>query len=455
MFRRSFLKSLAVAPAAGLIRPPRLDAALPKAKITKVNIYEPPNVNRLVNQSNMVITVETDIGITGIGEGGTRDMLEQCAGNLIGQDPFHIERIWQESYVSWFYPPGREKIHAQGAMDLALWDIKGKALKLPVHEILGGTVRNFVECYATGNVRPGGEAGGGRGRGGARGEGGARGGGARGEAGQESGARRGGGGGGQGGDPFENIRRTAEATMAAGYRAYRMDASIGGAIPDNIFDTHQRVRLVAQACKAAREGVGSKGDFTIDFHQKFDFIDALRCCKLIEDYEPYLVEDPVRDEHFNEDIPMLRRMTTCPLAAGEEWGQRYDFNKLVENHDLDYIRATLPNVGGITEMLKVLALCDTHSIGIVPHFTGPISTAALVNVLSTFPGPVMFEYNYGDRSINYLPECLDFKNGKVYTNDRPGLGVTLDVKQVKPISSVTTVGRRQFYLRPDGSVTHW
>ncbi len=447
MFRRSFLKSLAVAPAAGLIRPLRLDAALPKARITKVNIYEPPNVNRLVNQSNMVVTVETDIGITGVGEGGTRDMLEQCAGNLIGQDPFHIERIWQETYVSWFYPPGREKIHAQGAMDLALWDIKGKAMKLPVHEILGGTVRSFVECYSTGNVRTGGQQGRG-GPGDGRGRGGAGGG-------PEGGARRGGGFGAQAGDPFENIRKIAAATMAAGYRAYRMDASIGGAIPDNVFNTHERVRLVAQACKAAREGVGSKGDFTIDFHQKFDYIDALRCCRLIEEYEPYLVEDPVRDENALQDIPRLRQMTTCALAHGEEWGQRWDFNKLVENHDIDYIRVPLPNVGGITEMMKVAALCETHAVGIVPHFTGPISTAAQVNCLSTFPGPVLFEYNYGDRVIPYLPEALDFKNGRLYPNDRPGLGVTLDLKQVKLISEVTTVGRRTFYVRPDGSVTHW
>ena len=87
----------------------------------------------------MVCTVETDIGITGIGEGGSKDTLEQCAGTLIGKDPFKIEAIWQEMFIAWFYPPGREKTHALGAMDLALWDIKGKALKLPVHELLGGT----------------------------------------------------------------------------------------------------------------------------------------------------------------------------------------------------------------------------------------------------------------------------------------------------------------------------
>src|SRR3954466_15295409 len=149
MNRRSFLKSLAVAPAAGLLRLPRAEAALPKGKITRVRIYEPPTLNAIFNQSNMVVTVETDAGITGIGEGGAKDTLEQCAGTLIGKNPFHIESIWQESYIGCFSPPGREKVHALGALDLALWDIKGKALGLPVHELLGGAVRNHCECYAT------------------------------------------------------------------------------------------------------------------------------------------------------------------------------------------------------------------------------------------------------------------------------------------------------------------
>ena len=166
MQRRSFMKTLAVGAGACLTRPKISEAALPKAKITKVNIYDPPNPNRLFNQSNMLVTVETDAGITGVGEGGARDTLEQCAGTLIGKNPFHIEAIWQEMYIAWFYPPGREKTHAQGALDMALWDIKGKALGLPLHELLGGSVRNFCECYGTSGlpaeVRPGGTARGGR-----------------------------------------------------------------------------------------------------------------------------------------------------------------------------------------------------------------------------------------------------------------------------------------------------
>jgi L-alanine-DL-glutamate epimerase-like enolase superfamily enzyme len=165
-----------------------------------------------------------------------------------------------------------------------------------------------------------------------------------------------------------SLKERAAATIAAGYKAFRIDGGQG--MTGNVFDVHQRVREVAKACKEVREGVGEKGDWSIDFHQKFEFPDALRLCRLIEEYEPYLVEDPTRDEQFLADIPKLRKMTTCPLAAGEEWGQRWNFNTLVENHDIDYIRATLPNVGGITEMMKIAALCETHAIGIVPHFTG-------------------------------------------------------------------------------------
>jgi L-alanine-DL-glutamate epimerase-like enolase superfamily enzyme len=316
-------------------------------------------------------------------------------------------------YIAWFYPPGREKIHALGAMDLALWDIKGKALKLPVHELLGGSVRDHLECYATGGARPANT------------------------------------------NPNErlSLRERARATMEAGYRAFRMGA--GDTQSGQVFNTHERVRKVAADCKEAREGVGKDGEWCIDFHQRFDYSDAVRACKLIEDFEPYFVEDPTRDEHAAQDLPKLRQMTTVPLTHGEEWGQRYDFHKLVENHDIDYIRATLPNVGGITEMMKIAAICETHAVGIVPHFTGPIATAALVNCLGTFPGPVIMEYNYGGRPLPHLPECLDFKNGKALMNDRPGLGVTVDLTKCKQLAEITTEGRKNVFLRPDGSLTHW
>ncbi|HMF95728.1 MAG TPA: mandelate racemase/muconate lactonizing enzyme family protein [Vicinamibacterales bacterium] len=428
MNRRSLFKSIAIGVggvSAGLIRPAVSEAALPPAKVTRVKCWAHPGMNRSFNQSALLVTVETDTGITGIGEGGSKDLIEQIAGSVVGQDPFRIERNWHHMYMDTFYPPGRERVHAQGAIDLALWDIKGKALQLPVHSLLHGLARNYVECYAT-TFRPAGSAPPGAG-------------------GRADAALAVSG---------SALRDRARAAMEEGYRVFRVDASIGGAIPDNVFNTHERVRLVAAACKDIRDGVG-KGDWMIDFHQKFDFADALRCCKLIEEYEPYLVEDPVRDEQALEEIPKLRKMTTCPLAHGEEWGQRWNFHRLLYDKDIDYIRATLPNVGGITEMVKVMALCETSAVGIVPHFTGPVATAALVHTMGTFSGPVLMEYNYGDRPPAYLAEFVTFRNGRLYPNDRPGLGVTVDFKALTQIAEFDQARTSNVYSRPDGSLTHW
>lgn len=412
MNRRAFLKSLAAASAASLAGLPRVQAALPKMKITRVRAYAPPNPNPLFNQSDMVVTVETDAGITGVGEGGFRDTLAPEAGRLIGKDPQYIERLWQDMNRAFFYPAGREREDAIGALDLALWDIKGKALKLPVHEVLGGMVRNYCECYNTAGKIPGVE-------------------------------------------PGMSIKERAHLTIEAGYRAFRMGATD---LPIySTFNTHERLNQLYDDCVQAREGVGKNGDWCVDFHQRFNLSEAIRGCDLIQNLAPYFVEDPVRVEAFQQDIPILRQKVNVPIAAGEEWGNRWDFNKLVEDHSLDYVRATLPNVGGITEMMKIAAICETHFVGIVPHFTGPIATAALVNCLGTFSGPLLMEYNYGGRTLSYLPECLDFKNGKLYANDRPGLGVTVDFKQVKLVAEFTepVTARAQTYFRPDGSITNW
>src|SRR5665213_3671827 len=209
--RRNFLRSLAATSAAALIRVPRIQAALPKMKIARVRAYAPPNPNPLFNQADTVVTIETDAGITGVGEGGFADTLRQCAGRLIGQDPQHIEHLWQDMSRSFFYPPGREKEDALGALDLALWDIKGKVLKLPVHEVLGGTVRNYCECYNTGGVVPG--------------------------------ITRG-----------MSLKDRAAATIAAGYRAFRMGAADTPA--NTTFNTHQKVNELYDQCAQAREGVG-------------------------------------------------------------------------------------------------------------------------------------------------------------------------------------------------------
>ncbi len=410
--RRTFLKSLPAAAAAAAVSSRPAHAALPKMKITRVRVYEPPHPNPLFNQSDLVVTVETDAGITGIGEGGKKDTLEPEAGRLIGRDPQLIERLWQDMNRAYFYPAGREREDAIGALDLALWDIRGKALGIPVHAVLGGMVRNYCECYNTAGIIPG-------------------------------------------VTPQSTIEERARATIEQGYRAFRMGAAD---LPANTtYNTHERITALKAQCAEARAGVGKDGDWIVDFHQRFTLSEAIRGCDEIEEYAPYYVEDPVRAEAFNQDLPILRSKVNVPLAAGEEWGNRWDFNPLVEHHDIDYVRATLPNVGGITEVMKIAAICETHFVGIAPHFTGPIATAALVNSLGTYSGPVVMEYNYQGRTLPHVPVCMDFKNGKLYPNERPGLGVELDYKYLTQIAEFTEpiTARAQTYFRPDGSITNW
>jgi galactonate dehydratase len=416
MQRRKFLQSLAATAAAAAASPRFAFGALPKMKITRIRAYEPPKsapgFNQIFNQSYIVVAVETDAGIIGIGEGGSKDLLAPGASRLIGRDPQFIEHLWQDMNRGYFYPAGRERTDAIGALDLALWDIKGKALNAPVHQLLGGSTRKYIECYNT--------------------------------AGQIPGITR-----------ETPTKERAHLTVAAGYRVFRFDAL---SVPINTaYDTHERLGKLREVCEQARDGVGNDGMWAIDFHQRFDLSDAIRGCNLIEDLAPFFVEDPVRTEGFLQDIPILRQKVNVPIAAGEEWGNRWDFNPLVENHSIDFCRASLPNVGGITEMLKIAAMCETHFVGMVPHFSGPIATAALVNTLSTFSGPLMMEYNYQGRTLPHLPQCLDFKEGKLYTNERPGLGVEVDFKQLTQIAEWTEPDfqRGQIYYRPDGSITNW
>jgi galactonate dehydratase len=425
----------------------RAQARLAPAIVTRIRVFNPPNYNpngpQAFPQSNMVVLVDTDAGITGIGQGGSPDTVRNVARSVIGKNAFDTEMIWQAVFMDGFYSPGKERLHALGAIDLALWDIKGKALNVPLYQLFGGKAREHIELYATsglpqGLVPP-----------------------------AEAAAMA--------------LKDRAAATMAAGYRVYRVDSGIlpstgrgggtaagapvagpggggrgaGGGRAGSTFDSRSRIRLIIQAVEQIREGTGPDGNWMIDLHQKFDFHEAVEVCRLMEPSRPFCVEDPVREEQFRTQIPKLRLLTTVPLAPGEEWGTRAEFSPLVEQRDIDFARASLPNVGGITEMLKIMAVCDTHKVGIVPHFTGPVATAGHMHTMMAFPGQVLMEYNQGERPVPYMPEFLDCKNGKVWPNDRPGLGVSVDEKQLTFIEAMTEAAPGITHRRPDGSLTHW
>jgi len=408
MRRRSFLQLAGVGGAAGLAaRSSLVKAAAPTPmKITRVRFYLNPNSGPTFNQSYHIVTIETDQGITGVGEGGSKDTVEQCAAMLIGEDPSRIDHLWQMMFRGYFYPAGREKLDALGALDLALWDIKGKALGVPVSDLLGGTARDHVECYATSFPSRG------------------------------------------------SLKETARACIEAGFRAYR--SATADPQPGQPFNSHQMVDKTFENCVEIREGVGKEGDWALDYHTRLDFPDAVRLSTLIEPLQPYFAEDLVRSENpavYRE----LRQHVKVPIAVGEQFGSKWDVNDLIEQQIIDYARVTIPNVGGITEYMKIQALCETHYVGLIPHFTGPISEAALVHACSVFSGPVLMEMlGEGRRNYAHLPECYDFRNGKLWPNRRPGLGVTLDTKPLQLIAEITAARRPIPMLhRPDGSITNW
>src|SRR5262245_55864252 len=137
----------------------RAQARLSPALITKIRVFYPPNYNpngpQAFPQSNMVVLVDTDAGITGIGQGGSPDTVRNVSRSVIGKNAFDTEMIWQAVFMDGFYSPGKERLHALGAIDLALWDIKGKALNVPLYQLFGGKAREHIECYATSGLQQG------------------------------------------------------------------------------------------------------------------------------------------------------------------------------------------------------------------------------------------------------------------------------------------------------------
>ncbi len=374
-------------------------------KIKRIRIYHPTNPNPHFNQSDRVVTVETDEGLTGIGEGGSLDTLTQCAGMLIGQDPRRIEHLWQVMYRGFFYPAGREKLHALGALDLALWDLKGKMLNAPLYELLGGLTREYLECYSTGYPWQG------------------------------------------------SVGETAQACLQAGFRCFRTSVVDGDR---GKFNSRQAVNRTAEQCTEIRQALGQSGEWSIDFHTRLDLADAIRLGTLIEPLNPLLVEDPLRSEN-PAILADFRAHVHLPIAVGEQFGDRWDINELLEKRLIDYARVTLPNTGGITEFVKIAAIAETHYAGLVPHFTGPISLAALVHVLCSQPAPAMMEIaGPAPRIPDHLPIGPQFRDGKLWPVNRPGIGVEFDPSAAQLIGEVTEYNAPiPMFHRPDGSFTNW
>jgi len=407
--RRAFIRTGVLGASSLLLGVPAILANTQSdLKITKVRHYRDLNYKKpTFAQMRDIVVVETNAGIIGIGEGGSKEMIENCAEMLIGEDPFRIEHLWQKVYRGYFYPSGRERLHAMGALDMALWDIKGKVLKTPVYELLGGLTRDYIPCYSTGFPYQG------------------------------------------------SLRETAKACIDFGFYAFRTSGTVES---EKVFDSHKNLNSIYKSCEEIREGVGENGQWCIDFHTRFDTAEAVTLSNMIEPLKPLFVEDLIRSE--NPGIyRTLRNKVNVPIAVGEQFGDRWDINELVEEHLIDFSRVTLPNTGGITEFMKIAAICETHYVGLIPHFTGPIATAALVHTLGASSGFVIAEIlGNSETKTHYLnDDYLIFKNGKLYPSDRPGLGVEFNPKNVELINEISKGSdyNHPGFKRSDGSFTNW
>ena len=410
--RRGFLAGLGALGASLWVAPSADALALVEDKIKRVRYFRnsgDSTGNRgqpMVNQSSNVVIIETERGLTGIGEGGEPTSMDECASMLIGLDPFRIDQHWQRMLRGYFYPAGREKIHSLGALDMALWDLKAKALDVPLWQLLGGKSREHIELYSTAFPR------------GSNG----------------------------------TLESAARACMDAGFRVYRHATDNPR---ERLVDRFKLVRQMHEDCIALHKITGD-GGWAIDFHTELDPPDAINLATLLEPLHPYFCEDLIRSEGVDSYVTMRER-TRVPIAVGEQFGYKWDINTLIERQLIDYTRCTLPNVGGISELMKIIALAETHYVGMIPHFTGPISEAALVHCLAATSVPVLMEMlGDGTRTWPHLPKAYDFKDGKLWPNDRPGLGVELDQSKLTLLGEYATY-RAGMLLnrRPDGSFTNW
>lgn len=413
MQRRKLLNLMALGaalPAFDCLLSPGAQAALPDTRITKISIFNPSDESGLsgwINQSAIIVKVETDNGLSGIGQGGTRDLFDDIAGMLIGENPFRTEYLWSRMYRNKFYTPGREKLHAIGALDCALWDLKAKALDTPLYELLGGRTRNHIECYqsyGTLNV--------------------------------------------------DNALDAARSVMDAGFRAVRFHGIDYDA--NGMLDTRRAVRDTARVCEQLRAGVGDDGDWIIDLHTRFELSDTRRLCELIAPLDPFFVEDPLRNIVDPTLFRQLRQHTALPLAAGEQFGDVMEGARpLLEEGLIDWLRCSMPNVGGITPFKKIAALCEAHSVGLVPHFTAPLATAAVAHALFSCSGRIINEMN---RSAvpDYVLEGYDLREGKLWPVERPGIGISIDESRLNLLAVIDRprddgLYRGLPYHQPDGS----
>jgi L-alanine-DL-glutamate epimerase-like enolase superfamily enzyme len=378
-------------------------------KITNVEAYPVWGGQR----NYMFVVVDTDEGIYGVGEAGLtgRELavmgaIEHFKPLLSGQDPARIGYIWQVLFRGGFFPAQRVLTAAISAIDIALWDIKGKALGVPVYDLFGGRVRDKVVCYPHNEGH---------------------------------------------GQEVAPLIESCLRTRAEGWKFVRWGLPQMG----QILEPRQAVQMALRQFKAVREAVGNEVEIVFDVHTRLDLPDALWLCQEVEPFRPFFIEDPLRCEN-PDSFKTLRPRTTVPLAAGEQFSSKWEFRPLIENEWIDYARIDLCIAGGLTEAQKIAGWCETHYIKLALHNPlGPVSTAACLQLNLACPNVGVQEQprRPGTTLVEVVPVQPEWEDGYLLPSTRPGLGIEFDREAAK--KHPFKMGELPHLRRLDGSVTNW
>ena len=381
-------------------------------KITRLTTY-------VVPPRWLFLKIETDEGLIGWGEpvveGRAHTVaaaVDELSDYLVGKDPLQIEKHWQAMYRGAFYRGGPILMSAIAGVDQALWDIKGKYHDAPVHQLLGGQVRDRIKVYAW-----------------------------------------------VGGDRPADIVTSAQKAVSEGFSATKMNLTEELQVIDHLSKIDEAVERIA----SLRSAVGNTLDIAVDFHGRVHAPMAKVLIKAIEPYNPLFIEEPVLSEQL-ETMAQLRRNTHIPIATGERLYSRFDYKNLFTLGAADIIQPDVSHAGGITECKKIATMAESWDLALAPHCPlGPIALAACLQIDAVSQNAFIQEqsqgihYNQSNDLTDYLsdPSVLHFSNGYVDIPQGPGLGIEINEDYVIERSKLGHRWHNPLWQHSDGSVAEW
>lgn len=367
----------------------------------------------------LFVKIETDEGVVGWGEpviegraATVAAAVEELSDYVVGTDPRNIEDTWTVLYRAGFYRGGAVLMSAIAGIDQALWDIKGKALGVPVHELLGGRVRDRIRVYSW-----------------------------------------------IGGDRPAETAAAARAAVDRGFTAVKMN----GTEELQYVDTWEKVQRAVDNVAAVRDAVGPNIGIGVDFHGRVHKPMAKVLIKELEAYKLMFIEEPVLSEHVDGLLDVMRN-TPTPIALGERLFSRWDFKHILASGGVDIIQPDPSHAGGITETRKIAAMAEAYDIALALHCPlGPIALATCLQIDAGCYNAVIQEqslgihYNTSNDLLDYVvdPAVFAYADGMVGIPAGPGLGIEVNEEYVRERAVDGHRWRNPVWRHSDGSVAEW